>query len=303
MMPKIILCLAFILLVGLSAKAIEINGTMLNASSSGTIIKIFEWINITNISINSTNTLLYNITKTSYIYNKSNELILHNLTNSSDNITLNFNDGNIYYIWMNDTAEKPEQPSPQPIPSVSGGVSVSSNISEYVNATFFDNRTIMQKINDFIFNLVHNSYDYLVLKTSRNRPALSNQSKYSVAYLSEIESYEVINDTHVRFFYANLSVLEIQLFTNLSTQNKFLDMNIPIFQFEVDAVQPSTISIVKYFFEIEYTNKAELSQNIRIKGIRTLTLIIFLSIFLSIVLYKTRLIKIRKYIKPLAEEE
>ena len=109
MLRLTIFLIMFILMI-ISANAIEINDTILNATESNTTVKIFEWINVTNITIESNYIFFANFSKTSYIYNKNtgNAVILI----ASGITDYNFTTANtIFYIWRNATG-LPSSPPP-----------------------------------------------------------------------------------------------------------------------------------------------------------------------------------------------
>lgn len=106
-----LLMLLFIMIISISlVDAIEINDTTLNATSSNIVVKIFEWVNVTNITVESNYIFFSNFSKTSYIYNKNTENAV--VLIGSGVVDYNFTTTNtIFYVWQNATG-LPSSPPP-----------------------------------------------------------------------------------------------------------------------------------------------------------------------------------------------
>ena len=117
-MKQLIYILIFVFSISL-VTAIQINDTTLNATGSNTVVKIFEWINVTNITIESNHIVFYNFTKTSYIYNKNTATAVVLVSSGTTDYNFTGTD-TTFYVWRNATG-LPSPPSPPP----SGGGSTS----------------------------------------------------------------------------------------------------------------------------------------------------------------------------------
>ena len=80
--------------------AIEINDTTLNATGSNTIVKIFEWINVTNITIESNHILFFGFTKTSYIYNVNTATAVVLISSGTTDYNFTGTD-TTFHVWRN----------------------------------------------------------------------------------------------------------------------------------------------------------------------------------------------------------
>ena len=98
-MKKYFLLIIFIISTIYIVDAIEIYDITLNTSNSSTIVRIFNPVNISNITIYSNNITLFNLSRTSEIHNVSSNKIIFNQSNNYLNYT--FSDNSIYYIWQN----------------------------------------------------------------------------------------------------------------------------------------------------------------------------------------------------------